>query len=179
MRRLFIAALTFLVGLAIVAIPTNASADEPRDCYSWSCTFMDPAETNCVDDAVTIARYGVRNEGGTYGNLDLRYSKKCHSNWVRFSSDSGLRTLFQIGTHMAVSGAQPWIWRSNPGLSPQGLADQAFGTFGSSYWTTMITADGTTCMSVDVITQDPLPGQNEFTPGTGRVKQNFNGPCVS
>lgn len=178
MRRIVAIITTSAMSLVIVS-PANARANEPRDCYSWSCTGLDPSKTNCVEDAVTIMRYGIRNEGGAYGNLDLRYSKRCHSNWARFSSDSGFRALWQLKARVSVTGARPWIWRPVSGLPPQGVVNQAHGIIGSSYWTVMITADGTTCTSVDVLTMDDPPGHNKFSPGTGHVKQNFNAPCVS
>lgn len=175
MRRLIVATL-LTVGLTAITIPANATS--APDCYGGSCEGKDPSTTNCVDDAITIMRYGARDEGGAYGTVELRYSPKCHSNWNRFNTDTGIRALLQIGMKVAVSHAQPWIWR--PGTTPRGTANQAFGVIGSSYWTEMITADGTTCTSVDVYTQGTLPSDNKFSPGTDQLKHGpFNAPCVS
>lgn len=175
MRRFIVAAL-LAIGLVLGATP--AIADGTPDCYGSACEGKDPSTTNCIDDAITIMRYGARDEGGAYGTLELRYSAKCHSNWSRFNTDTGIRAFFQIGMKAAVSHAQPWIWQS--GTTPRGTANQAFGVIGSSYWTEMITADGTTCTSVDAYTQDPSPSDNKFSPGTGVLKHGpFNAPCVS
>lgn len=175
MRRFFVATL-LAIGMVLGATP--AIANSTPDCYGSTCEGKDPSTTNCVDDAITIMRHGARNEGGAYGTLELRYSIKCHANWGRFNTDTGIRAVFQIGMKVAVSHAQPWIWR--PGTTPRGTANHAFGAIGSSYWTEMITADGVACTSVDAYTQDPSPADNKFSGGTGVLKHGpFNAPCVS
>lgn len=165
-----IATFALLIGL----VPAVSAASKP-DCYGSSCEGKDPARTNCTQDATTIMRYGTRNVGGTYGDIELRYSRKCHANWNRFSTESGFRALMQAQLKTAVSHAQPWIWR--PGHAPRGSAGSAMDLFGASYWTQMVTADGTTCTSVDVIVQEkPL---TEMSAAPGSIKNNFNAPCVS
>jgi len=172
MRRVFVA---IIATLMMLVGSTAVSAASKPSCYGSSCEGKDPSKTNCTQDATTIMRYGTRNVGGTYGDIELKYSKKCHANWNRFSTEAGVRALLHAQMKTAVSHAQPWIWR--PGHSPRGTAGKAFGLIGSSYWTSMVTADGKTCTSVDVITQEkPL---TKMSAAPGSTKYNFNAPCVS
>lgn len=176
-------ALVATLTMLLAGLTGVASAGERADCKGSgnaqykSCEGLDPAATNCAKDATTIMRYGVRNEGGTYGDIELRYSKKCHSNWNRFSAETGARSVIQAWMQMGVSHARPWIWR--PGTAPRGTANKAYGALGASYWTQMITADGVACASVDVVTQDPPDSKNPYSAGGGSVSQTFNAPCVS
>lgn len=172
MRPVFVA---IVATLMMLIGSTAVSAASKPSCYGSSCEGKNPSDTNCTQDAVTIMRYGTRNVGGTYGDIELRYSKKCHSNWNRFNTEAGVRALLQAQMGTAVSHAQPWIWR--PGHAPRGTAGKAFGVLGASYWTSMVTADGATCTSVDVITQDPKLTEMSAAPGSN--KYNFNAPCVS
>lgn len=118
-------------------------------CYGDSCTDLDPNRTTCAADARTI--WSKRD---SYGVLEMRYSPSCFSNWVRYSPWGGVRaTIADILAKGIVTG-DPWIWRDGvsnvPRGSSLGMISDADAFTPQIKWTAMITADGRTCMSVDI-----------------------------
>ena len=150
------AALALVLGGAVLTAPTAAAAAKPT-CYGSKCENVNPAKTNCLDDARTIAATRAVAGGASRGHLELRYSPKCHSNWVRFTPWNGLRGYLDYVTGGAIFG-KPYIWRKGVANSLRGPAGNS-GPMGSgggiSYWTGMVTATGTTCFSVEVFYSEP------------------------
>ena len=131
-----------------LASPSAASGRRPT-CYGASCESLNPAVTDCIDDAITIYHADVKSAGSNWGNMELRYSEKCHSNWVRFTPWHGLQAVGDYVTGGLVEGT-PWIWRYGVDGSLRGKIDSATGylsplALGHTNWTEMVTADGMTC----------------------------------
>lgn len=150
------AVLTASLALGFLAATTpSAKADQPKaTCYGDNCTDLNPADTVCADDAVTLyEREAVTEDSTSWGVIELRYSAQCHSNWVRFTPWGGVKGwISNLAASAEVSGS-PWIWRDGVDAAPRGTAGRSSPfTLDSSItaWTAMITADGATCMSVDV-----------------------------
>jgi hypothetical protein len=176
--------LAALVAGLLTSAVAPAQADGPS-CYGNSCTDLDPAQTNCVDDATTIWSVNATTDGQDpqsegYGVLEMRYSPACHSNWVRFTNWAGLdHTIAMFLSGDQVSG-RPWIWRDDVPNTPRGgVGSSAPDVFSTemSKWTSMITADGTTCMSVDLYAYgDPT----EMGGGYGEDELgNYTAGCIS
>jgi uncharacterized protein YraI len=154
----------------------EVSAQDPATCQAEGCSRLDPQQTTCVQDAQTLMSWEVTIDGSNYGHLEMRYSAKCHSNWVRFVPTSGLRGF--LGNWFGGSiHSTPAIWREGHTESRQGLADRsAPSAFGDpTSWTRMVNADGTTCGAVALVWTEPsTSGQDDRTElGT------FEAPCVS
>ncbi|MBL8159393.1 DUF2690 domain-containing protein [Candidatus Saccharibacteria bacterium] len=87
-RRLLLAALA--TAAMLVLTPATAQA---AGCYGDWCTGKDPAATGCAADAVTVAVVGLHLNtigvgglsigGDQYGQLELRWSARCKTNWAR------------------------------------------------------------------------------------------------
>lgn len=167
------------LSLMMFGVAAPASASGAPSCYGVSCDNVNPSDTNCVDDAYTLmSRHATTPlTGEDVGILELRYSPKCHSNWVRFTPWFGIRTLFANSAGGGQARGLPWIWR-------QGVADSLRGAAGQStvwdirtqtVWTTMVTADGTTCSSVSLYASGMKDsGQIDY-----ESLGPYNAPCVS
>lgn len=172
----FAMALPIFVGSAALSAPV-ATASSQLSCYGESCDGKDPAASICTADARTIQSGSAKTESGRdSGLLELRYSPKCHSNWVRFTPWHGVRSLLGDITAKAEVSGSPWIWR-------EGVAHSLRGKIGSSSdlnisitsWTAMVTADGRTCSSVGIY-------ETEFSDRGGSDRRSlgtYNAPCMS
>ena len=145
-------------------------------CYGSSCTGKNPSATICANDARTIMSREVKIRE-SYGILELRYSPKCYSNWVRFTPWSGWRSVLSNWAANAsfVSG-KPWIWRKGVANSLQGYGGSSSPfSYSQTVWSKMVTAAGTTCTSVEVYEKlMSSSGQGDVV-GLG----TYNAPCVS
>lgn len=165
-----------VVAITILGVAVPAStASAASSCYGSSCEGRDPAQTSCVNDAYTILSRDAVTSSGDWGNLELRYSPSCHSNWTRFTAWYGIRAFFGSLTGGLVGG-DPWIWRLGVANSLRGPIG-ASGTFGAGYtnWTAMVTADGTTCSSVGVYSTAPSSSGQGGRESLG----TYNAPCIS
>jgi hypothetical protein len=162
-----------VVGL-VVASASTASASSPS-CYGSSCEGLNPATTSCANDAYTILSRDAVTNAGDWGNLELRYSPSCYSNWVRFTPWYGVRAWFD-GLTGGLVGGNPWIWRYGVANSLRGVIGSS-GTFGLGYtnWTAMVTAAGTTCSSVAVYSTAPSSSGQ----GDRNSLGTYNAPCLS
>lgn len=169
-----IAILALLLPTAVVVMPASLAAAAPT-CYGNSCDGIDPAKTACQNDAITLARRDAVTPAGNWGNLELRYSPRCFSNWVRFTPWYGIRAYLGSLSGGIVSGS-PWIWRAGVPNSLRGVIGSS-GTWGWGYtnWTAMVTASGTTCWSVGVYATETSSsgGGDRNSLGT------YNAPCMS
>lgn len=182
---------TLMCGLAaastLTATPAHADTPHKDTCFGASCRGKDPSKTVCADDAVTLysREAKVTNDLGTtsYGVLDMRYSKKCHSNWARYTHWGG---WFRALGSQVTAGDQEFgdarIWR-------EGKKVAALSTIGHSplnqgqvsYWTGMEDATGRTCMAVEVYS---FGTHTSFDPGdtslSGRTPLGtFEAGCFS
>jgi len=141
----------------------------PPSCNGSSCDGRNPGSTNCTQDATTIQSTYAVVAGGKKGVLELRYSPKCYSNWVRFTPTGGLVGLFGDLTGGIVNST-PYIWRLGVANSLRGFG----GRSGTTTWTWMVTAAGTTCSSVELSATEnsTYGGGGTYPLGT------YNAPCV-
>lgn len=165
-----------IAALGFVAMPTS-TASAASSCYGSSCEGVNPEGTTCANDAVTIlSEDAVTLVGGSWGNLELRYSPSCYSNWVRFTPWHGIQAFFDAHTGGYVNGS-PWIWRAGIANSLRGVigSSEALDSTGLTNWTAMVTAAGITCMSVGITSTDPsTSGQ-----GDRSSQGTYNAPCSS
>lgn len=165
-----------------VVLAPNAAAEAPS-CRGSSCDGRNPADTNCLDDAKTIYRWDATTQAGeNLGNLELRYSPKCHSNWARFTRWNGISSQLGDTTAGARAYGRAWIWRHGVDGSLRGVIGSAgqetplealWET--TTNWTSMVTADGKTCTSVQF-----MQVENHHAGGGSRDELgSFNAPCVS
>lgn len=159
---------------SVVVIPASTASAAPA-CYGSSCEGLDPAATVCANDAYTILSRNAVTPAGNWGNLELRYSPRCYSNWVRFTPWYGIRAFFG-SLAGGIVGGSPWIWRAGVANSLRGVINHS-GTFGWGYtnWTAMVTAAGTTCSSVGVYSTAPSSGGGGDRSSLG----TYNAPCIS
>ncbi|MBL8159391.1 DUF2690 domain-containing protein [Candidatus Saccharibacteria bacterium] len=96
MRRLLLAVLA-----AIAVMPLMSATAQAAGCYGDWCSGKDPAATGCARDAVTVASVPLTYASGSlsagpgvvsgsvdiggdvYGELELRWSPTCKTNWAR------------------------------------------------------------------------------------------------
>ncbi|HEU5122296.1 MAG TPA: DUF2690 domain-containing protein [Candidatus Saccharimonadales bacterium] len=172
-RISFVVAL--LLGIGMIATPTFAGA-AASSCYGSSCEGLNPAETNCTEDAYTILSKRAKTESGDYGHHELRYSPKCHSNWVRFTPWYGAQAWLGNLAASAEVGGSPWIWRKDVSNSLRGTIGRSSATgAGITTWTAMVTADGVTCSSVDVYETS----FSQYGGGDRRSLGVYGAPCIS
>jgi len=180
----FLPALACLV--VFVALVVSQQIAAPRamaampDCYSTTCEGLDPAQTSCADDAKTIQSSKVRlgSEKGSYGHLEMRYSPSCHSNWVRYTSWSGIRWWINVAIGGSEVTGYPYIWRNGVANSLQGPGGNsgAFALGSPTYWSEMITADGETCSSVELVAS--IPSQSGYGASDNEELGAFNAKCI-
>ncbi|WP_370251720.1 DUF2690 domain-containing protein [Streptomyces sp. V4I8] len=58
-----------------------AQAAPAAGCYSAACRGLDPDQAGCSTDAYTVTQINTSR-----GNIQLRYSPSCRSNWARMTS---------------------------------------------------------------------------------------------
>lgn len=169
---LLIAAIT--LGSITVSVATAEAAYAPT-CHGSSCEGLNPAETNCVDDAQSIMSREASTEAGNFGLLELRYSPQCYSNWVRFTPWYGARAWAGNLFANAEVGGLPWIWRNDVANSLRGQSGHSplYG-LGVTSWTAMTTADGITCSSVELYETE----MSQSGEGDRRSLGTYNAPCV-
>ena len=166
-------------GVADPATPPCMDLQEPSPtCHGDTCNGLNPLETNCRDDAVTIFSTDARGreDGPILGEFRLQYSKKCNANWAEFNRPRDPSTM--VGDLLAEGSVQAelYVWRQEVPNSLQGNAHAATFYFGldDTDFSKMITADGTTCSSAEFYhlkTTPPAPGHYQ----EGR----YNAPCLS
>lgn len=124
------AAVAFL-GVSVATAPSAAAVG----CYGDYCSGQDPEATGCAAGAQTVASIQL-NElrtalgGGQYwlhvGNLELRWSPTCRTNWARaiMHEPSGMTSIqvVQDTGYQQSLATQGWLPDTHPG----------------TYWTPMI-----------------------------------------
>lgn len=94
-RRLALVVVVSMLGFAVVPA---ATASATPSCYGSSCEGRDPAATNCVNDARTILSRNAVTPAGNWGNLELRYSPSCYTNWTAMTTAAGT-TCSSVGVY--------------------------------------------------------------------------------
>jgi hypothetical protein len=96
-----------LVGLLATVIPlalpiANASASKSaapshlaraataRSFFNLPYDGTDPISTGCANSGVTVNNTPVNHAGRYFGNLALRWSSSCKTNWAKFSSNGNV-----------------------------------------------------------------------------------------
>jgi len=99
----------------------------------------DPQTSGCSADAYNVASWPAYDNAGVYkANIELRYSPKCGTNWVRvtqqdaaYKMTSSIRLDIPNGTY-------------GPGTFARGV-----GNGYAYWWTGMVKAPGSTCVLID------------------------------
>lgn len=76
---------TVLKTLAILTATSAALVlgTAPAGASKWD-DLTDPVQSGCAGDAVTVASYPMTSDDGEHiTDLEVRYSPKCETNWVR------------------------------------------------------------------------------------------------
>lgn len=155
--------------------PSKSSAD-PASCYADSCAGLDPQLTSCVQDARTLKRWKVKIDGSYYGKFEMRYSPKCHANWVRFLPIGGVSGFLDNWSGGTIH-ATPKIWRDGVAASEQGIANRTDASMleDPNSWTKMVNADGKTCGSVTVTSTE----RSDSGQGERNELGVYEPPCIS
>jgi len=117
-------------------------------CSGESCIGLNP-EGNCDGDAETVASMAVPSlTGGFAGQLDLRYSEYCKSNWGRYTPYT--RNFIGIPLGVPVSSyGRVTVW--NPGAPSQpGVHGFKEASSVGSEWTKMVDGTMTACVGVEL-----------------------------
>lgn len=172
MRKLLslIAALpAILVGLLVLGPSAPASAAEPPDCYGFTCADLDPASTNCVNDAKTIGAMNVNGDG----MLELRWSRSCNASWGRFSTYRRAE-LYGSLTDSGISYARVTAW--NPYHESKPVAGSAYDGLTHTWWTAMVSGSVRSCTGVELVAQDGSPTGNRWYTANRSLGWTW-GPC--
>lgn len=150
--------------------------NDPATCYADDCDGLDPQSTSCVQDARTLKSWKAKVGSATYGRFEMRYSPKCHSNWVRFIPTQGLTGL--IGNLAGgIVNSSPTIWRDGVPGSERGIGGKTAASLlaDTTTWSQMITADGRTCGSVTLSGTE----RSDFGRGGTYALGTYTSPCLS
>ena len=150
-------AVLVILATALVALPKAANATM-GGCYGSGCNGLNPSG-RCDSDAITVASMAT-----SWGQLDLRYSPSCKSNWGRYTPYARSASFF--ATQGKGIYARVTVW--NPGGSSYGVAYEDPGVYGSS-WSKMTDGRPTACTGVEVL----ITGQNGDEDSQGWIW----GPC--
>jgi hypothetical protein len=151
-----------LVAVTGVGVSTPAQAE--AYCYGSECVGLNPADTVCANDAITIGATSVNG-----GMLDLRWSSSCNSAWGRYSY-TDLHGLGEIVSGTGVSHARVTVW--NPGEESQGGSHMSGDWTARSWWTNMVSAETEACTGVEVVRQSPPATDTADSQGMGGYTEN-------
>lgn len=122
----FAATAALVAGLALAA-PGAASA-----------SVGDPIQTGCASDAYTVSTRAVTNSGGgVVGQVQLRYSPRCGTNWAKVTSSVGTANI-----EAEVYTVTDWAYYSATSTSvytdmvyaPNGVCAYAIGAINGGPW---------------------------------------------
>jgi uncharacterized protein DUF2690 len=74
------------LGFALLSVGTASAANLPHD-------GTDPITTGCANTAVTVNNTAVDHGGVYYGNLALRWSTDCKTNWAKFTGSGSVGSV--------------------------------------------------------------------------------------
>lgn len=133
---------TVLASLGVVAMVLGTAAPAQAE------VFRDPLSSGCARDAYTVDAWGVYNSkyGQYQGTVELRYSPKCGTNWVRMSSNTPGNRVY-AGIQALPAGG---------GNTADGAAYDV-----STSWSGMVNAPGSTCVNVYAYIVDNKTQQTE------------------
>lgn len=123
---------TVLASLGVAAMVLGTAAPAHAE------LFRDPLSSGCARDAYTVDAWGAYNSkyGEYQGTVELRYSPKCGTNWVRMSSNTPGNRVYAGVQAFPAGGGGPYSTTSS------GAAYDV-----STSWTGMVDARGNTCVN--------------------------------
>lgn len=112
------AVLVTTVAIVAVSAPAHAAPKAAPTCYAGSCFNLDPIETHCVDDAVTIGDAVLDGR-----IVRLRYSAQCRAAWAQLwygkpGDRAYVRSEDDNGTMLAVTSTTVMPGDGNSVYSP-------------------------------------------------------------
>lgn len=137
---------TVLASLGVVAMVMSTAAPAQAE------TFRDPLSSGCANDAYTVDSWGAYNSkhGQYQGTVELRYSPKCGTNWVRMSSNTPGNRVY--------AGIQAF---PNGEVGGSGTTQSGAAYDVSTSWSGMVDAPGSTCVNVYAYIVDNNTQQTE------------------
>ncbi|WP_328618098.1 YjfA family protein [Amycolatopsis sp. NBC_00355] len=76
--------------MTVAAMTIALSAGAVLSAVPASASVGDPIQTGCASDAYTVSTQPIKNSGGgTVGQVQLRYSPRCGTNWAKTVSNIG------------------------------------------------------------------------------------------
>ncbi len=140
-----------LSSLAVLAVGLTATLLSAAPASAQITDGADPQASGCSADAYNVASWPAYDYSGTYqANVELRYSPRCGTNWVRVTQQNA---AYQMTARLRLD-----ISTASPGQFARGV-----GNGYAYWWTGMLKAPGSTCVLVDVA-------------GTTSVTQTLNWP---
>ncbi|MEO8095646.1 MAG: DUF2690 domain-containing protein [Pseudolysinimonas sp.] len=130
----------------VVVLGLGASPAQATNGYGYDGT--NPATTGCATGSYAIGSWPIKvnGTGATVGTMEVRYSPRCGTNWVRVNN-----TLAGYQALKYISRASPW--------AEQGEIDAATGwSYGMQYY-----APGSTCVDVSGQIFRPSGGVNAWS----------------
>jgi hypothetical protein len=91
-----LAGLVMAFGALLLPLAAPALAASPAvatSCSGTGCTGQDPQATGCDNGASTVASTQLKGWFGPIGEVQLRWSPTCQTNWARVVSWEGNRRL--------------------------------------------------------------------------------------
>lgn len=164
-----------MVGVVgVLAAPASSAATSGTgQCNGASCTGLDPTG-RCDGDAYTVRSIAIIAEGQYAGQLDLRYSPSCRSNWGRFTAPTGIRDILAGSMGPVPLSGRVTAWNpGGPSQQPVQGDVRSFSLKGYSTWSGMVDGRGLACTGVEPFFHDP-------SSQSGDVESRgwFWGPCA-
>ncbi len=126
---------------ATVAVTTLAlSAGAVLSAVPASASVGDPIQTGCASDAYTVSTQPIKNSGGgTVGQVQLRYSPRCGTNWAKAVSSIGtayVQAIVASPSDSASYSATSTSVYTDMVYAPNGVCAVATGSINNGPWST-------------------------------------------
>lgn len=119
------ATLALSASAVLSAVPANASVG-------------DPIQTRCASDAYTVSTQPIKNSGGaTVGQVQLRYSPRCGTNWAKAISNIGtayIQAIVASPSDSASYSATSTSVYTDMVYAPNGVCAVAAGSINNGPW---------------------------------------------
>lgn len=129
-----------LSSLAVLAVGLTATLLSAAPASAQITDGADPQASGCSADAYNVASWPAYDYDGAYkAKVELRYSPKCGTNWVRVTQQNAAYQMVASIRLDIPNGTY------GPGTFARGV-----GNGYAYWWTGMLKAPGSTCVLIDV-----------------------------
>ncbi len=125
------------VTVAVMTIALSAGA--VLSAVPASASVGDPIQTGCASDAYTVSTQPIKNGGGTVGQVQLRYSPRCGTNWAKTVSNIGtayVQAIVASPSDSASYSATSTSVYTDMVYAPTGVCAVATGSINNGPWST-------------------------------------------